>query len=769
MYTRNQVRGTRRAKLCAGGALIGALIATAASAQEAATLGEVIVTAQKREQSLQDVPIAVTAVTAETLQTNRITDVRDLTALAPNLTVLNTLGASRIPTFGMRGVASAGSVPGQDKSVSIYVDGVSIGSALGSVFDLPVVERIEVLRGPQGTLFGRNSTAGAVSIITHDPAGEFRLRQVLTYGNYDQFKSATLIDTPTWGPLSAAISYTHDERKGDIKNLGAGQRWDRRAVGKGIGVSPKTLGDKNVDGWFLAVKFQPNDRFTTVYKFDRTVNNYTPDGIATFAFTPEASLGAVTGGNVRTLFNTSPNVAPLGTLERPKYVNNFWSIPGYQKVYGHNVTTTIQVSDSVSLKNILAYRKSYLFGVAQTSGLGGLVNSLPVFGAIGAPFLLTDSQVQSSAKQWSEELQLNYDSKLLTLTAGVIYSDLDTTEGAIGNTRRSLSLTSVPGGVIPLAGRDFNINTFHALAGYAQAEVHVTSQLDVVGGYRLTQDKKSGINFVQGRGFPFTYKKTKPSYLVGVNYKPTDNILTYAKYATAFVAGGSVATIDFQPEIARSWEAGFKADLLDRRLRLNAAAFVARYRNLQGVTAGRNINRPELGTLVVTQGTMKTKGYELEAVVLPMRGLTFSGSLGYTEHKLSDLNPLVGLPGRYRLIYRARYTGNVSARYETEPLFGETRLMATVDANWRSKMPLLSTYPVLPPYKPFEFGDPRWNVNGRVALRNIQLSRGELEVALWGRNLTDSDQPMFPISLGFAGSTNYEAARTFGVDVIYNY
>src|SRR6266540_2495102 len=161
-------------------ALAGALaVSTSASAQNAGgenRLEEIIVTAQKREQSLQDVPIAVTAVTKDTLQANRIFTVNDLSAIAPGVTVKPSPGGSGVPVFTIRGQSSFGVVPGSDKQVSIYIDGVYISSPRGSIFELPDIKRLEILRGPQGTLFGRNATAGAISITTRDPTGRPHVR-----------------------------------------------------------------------------------------------------------------------------------------------------------------------------------------------------------------------------------------------------------------------------------------------------------------------------------------------------------------------------------------------------------------------------------------------------------------------------------------------------------------------------------------------------------------------------------------------------------------
>jgi len=204
----------------AAGAVSGAWAQGAPENQK--TIEEVVVTAQKRAQNLQDVPIAVTAIGEDTLQANRVTNVMDLTGLAPGLVTRTNPGNLGSPSLVLRGVFASAAQPSQDRQISIYVDGVYIGATRGSVTDLPDLQRIEVLRGPQGTLFGRNSTSGAVSVTTRDPAGEFRLRQEFTVGNESQLRIRTSVDTPAIGPFSAYVTYVHDEKRGDTRNLGAG-------------------------------------------------------------------------------------------------------------------------------------------------------------------------------------------------------------------------------------------------------------------------------------------------------------------------------------------------------------------------------------------------------------------------------------------------------------------------------------------------------------------------------------------------------------------
>ena len=194
----------------------------AMQAETSAGLEEIVVTAQRREQSLQDVPVAVTAISAASLQTNRIVSVADLNGIAPNVSVRPAAGGTQIASFSVRGVNSYGVVPGSDKEVSINLDGVYISSARGSIFDIADIARIEVLRGPQGTLFGRNATAGAVSIITRDPTGKLGGTLSGTIGNYDQRRLRATIESPQVGPFSAYLTFQHNERRGDTRNTAAG-------------------------------------------------------------------------------------------------------------------------------------------------------------------------------------------------------------------------------------------------------------------------------------------------------------------------------------------------------------------------------------------------------------------------------------------------------------------------------------------------------------------------------------------------------------------
>ncbi|HKX79927.1 MAG TPA: TonB-dependent receptor [Novosphingobium sp.] len=733
------------------------------SSVEATGLEEIVVTAQKREQSLQDVPISITAVTQETLEANRVTNVLNLGAMAPNVTVKATRGNSGLPQITIRGIVNRSGA-----SIPMYLDGVLIGGSRGVAFEIPDIERIEVLRGPQGTLFGRNSTGGALSIVSRDPVGEFGLRQQFTYGNYDQFRSSTRIDSPQIGPFSATISYTHDERRGETKNLGAGTTWYKNVPGLGAMVSPKWLGNKNAESVFVAIKFEPSDTFNMVYKYDYTQNHFTPEGYGYLVFTPNDRYGAVNGPKVQQIVTAGGNVAHA---RRPKEVNNWYTVPGHSNAKGHNLTANLQVSDNFSLKNITGYRESFIYAASGIGGEGNVINTFPELGPVGAPLVFFGVESYGKNKQFSNELLANYDSKLVTLTLGAQYLYLRQEFGSpdgIG----SASLGFIPNFTLPLGTRSFTIESAKSWAGFGQAEIHVTPQIDVIGGYRITRDHKYGAPMVRNLPVPFDYKATKSTFSLGANYKPTDEIMLYVKYSTGYVAGGASADFAYAPETVKSWEVGFKGDLLDNRLRLNVVAWRAKYLNLQTGTLGVNVGRPDLSGVTVAQGDELAKGAEVEVTVLPVEGLTFNGGLGYTDAKLTRLNPIFGQLANFRLTQMADWTANLSAQYDTQPLWGDARLSIRADAQWKSKMPVIGTIPVAPAYVDAQYVKASWIVNGRVALKGLDLAGSDAEIAVWARNLFDNDLPAFPIASGvppYLSSGNYEAARTFGVDVTFNY
>lgn len=803
-----------------------------ASAQsENGGLQEIIVTAQKREQSLQDVPIAVTALGGDALQANRVTNVADLSGLAPGLTTAATAGGSKIPQFSMRGATGNGSVPGSDRAVGIYIDGVYIAASRGAIFDIPEIQRIEVLRGPQGTLFGRNSTAGAISITTRDPTGEIGLKANATVGNYDQYRFGVSIDTPQIGPFSGYINFQHSERRGDIRNAFPGMRWDRTSAAipriAKVQRSARYLGDENTQNLFAALKFESGD-FTTVYKYDRLRSKGTAPGTGFVGYDANAPL---IGNLLTALLNSQSTAVPIASDgKRPKEVANGYVVETPQRGEGHNLTSTMILSDSLSIKNIFAYRKSFLFATGPLDGISALPMTAEAVGplatfygisalagqgidvtdpanaglvqstiagiagglqqAIGSPFVVLGSQPTGRTTQISDEIQLNYQSDFLTGTAGALWFNAkDRTGEPLQQNTSSFSL--FPGGVVPNVNIGKTFNEVTSLAAYAQLEFHLTDQLNVTLGGRITRDKKTG-SLLTGPDLDNltlitapTYKKTKPSYLIGVDYKPTPDTMLYAKYSTAFVSGGNTVGVPYRAETAKSWEAGVKAALFNRRLQANLSAYHVKYHDVQGsnspTTPGMadvvndvtgDPNRSDvIGTFTFNNGDLTAKGFEFDFTAAPVTGVTLGGSLGYNDSNFSNVDPLIlaSNQGRYEQILLPDWTANFWAQYDTPPLgVGDTYLSFRVDGRWQSDMNL-SANPDLPEYSTWATGIrevPSYAVlNGRVALKELNLGGIDTELAVWGRNLTNNRSANYALNFGFMGAANYIPARTYGLDL----
>jgi iron complex outermembrane receptor protein len=803
--TISQFRGLRRHTMASvsiaalmASAPVAALAQGEADAGVGARLEEIVVTAQKREQRLQDVPVAITAVSAETIEANRITSVRDLSALAPNLLVRTQPGGGSNPGYTMRGYINTGSAAGTDRGLALYVDGVFLGNPNGSIFELADIQRVEVLRGPQGTLFGRNSTAGAINFITAEPRADFGVKVTGTVGNYDQKRLKAQVNTGQIGMFSATLNYSHSERRGDIRNLGFGTTWNFTPAFNGIPTfytEPKYLGGHDQDSYGVTIKVEPTDNFKTVYRYDYTVNDYSGEGFGSIYQQPIVR-GLLVGQNQALITQIS--------RDRPKAVNNN-SVPGHMKAWGHSLTSDFQANDQLAFKNIFANRRSYYLSPwSDFGGLGGLVNlgtpgfvgllTAPVANAtIGAPFFLQGASTYADDTQWSDEFQVNYNSKLVTLTAGALYYSQTQRRGQAGvdagiGRARSPSRGVYPGFVVPNAlqpglagGRGFKVKV-KSKAVYGQAEVHVLEQLDLVGGVRYTKDRKEGLdastvtlNPTQRTPNVIDYDGDKVTYNLGVNYKLTPDILVYGKYSTGFISGGALSAIVYNPEVAKSWEGGIKADWLDGSLRTNLALFDTKYIDLQASVSGVLLGRPEITNSIGNVGDARVKGVELETSYSPVRNLVFTANGGYLDFKYTRVTALLSTGVSETLpIYRPKWTGNVSAQYTTDPLFGDATLTARIDGNYRSAQWGISAVPAIAAtgFTAAEAAIFRqqgriggyWLWNARVALQDINLGQAKGTLALWGRNLTNDKSPTLMQSVVLVISTSYEPARTVGLD-----
>ena len=715
-------------------------------AQAGATaLEEVIVSAQRREQSLQEVPISIAAFSRNTIETYRIDNLLDLNTLVPNLSAVEGAGGTQSVLFQIRGLYASGTALGADSGVAIYQDGVYLKGGSGVLSNYADLERIEVLRGPQGTLFGRNTSGGAIHFITRDPSGEFGISQRLTSGNLHLFESKTRIDSPQWGPVSVSLDYTHRERDGEVRNTGAGFTVDYSQQGGGRYVSPKKLGNENTDAMLLGVKLDLHEDLELIYKFDYVDSTSSP--LAAGILAADASL--------------APLIGPSFGEKRPDEVNNAFHFNSHNLSRGHNLTAEYAINDTLSLRNILSYRESSIDTPGFTlDGLGQFAPIVLVFVTNGG----------TQREQLSEELQLIWNTDNYTLTTGFLYYDLDESAGGYNRAPNGWfgsappNLTFFPG---TRRARQSTVET-ESIALYGQWEYHISNEWDLLLGGRYTNDKKDYVDrtLMTGEELEVSFDENEVTYLVGVNYKPTADLMFYAKYSTGYISGGIVSGLIYDPEKAKSLEAGVKSTWLNNTLQANLSFFSTDYEDQQFGTAGNLVDPPvPASQVIVNAGDTSADGFELEVSWLPVNSLTLGMDVGYLDFSFDTLDlDLLGLAPSPHL--RPEWSGTLRADYVTEPLFAGANLRFHMDASYRTKE-WAATRDT--PYTNREINGETWRLNGQITLEGIRVGDAEFKLALWGRNLTDSDLPANMNVLGPIIAGTYEPPRTYGVDIAFEY
>jgi len=765
----------------------GAVLAQSAET----TLETVVVTAQKREENLQTVPVAVTALTRETLQETRFVNLRDLDAVAPGVSVREGAGGIQNAQFSMRGVYATGTF-GSDAGVAFYSDGVYIASTLGTEFDLADVERIEVLRGPQGTLFGRNAIGGAINVITREPSGEFHGRLQVSGGNLGQRRAKANIDLPAFGIVSASFSGLYDKQKGDVKNLGAGTVWHWGAATRGkYGdlVSPKRLGGHETKALGIAVKFDFTDDIKAVYRFNYSHKDFVPDAVGVTALPlPEAGLTFAAWSTQPAALRT-----PISNT-RPDAVNNWYTTGGIGKVESHSLTTTATIMDGVTLKDVFGYRKTHVHSTNQLSGLGGLFTSnlpFPLGYPAGTPLLVVENATENDQETTSNEFQVNIDIDRLKTTVGHLYYRSTGDEGALGGAVNTTVLSGLAspawfGFNTPVITTPFkpvhNRITTESQAVYGHTEFRVTDQLSVVGGVRYTKDKRSGLDGSPTpavRATLVSYKKGTWTYLVGANYQVTDDIFSYVHYSTGYISGGQIANLQFDPQTAKSWEAGVKADLLDQRLRVNAALFNVKYGQVQTLTAALTPGAgcsdvpgvsPGASQCIINGGDARARGLELEVTAIPVRGVTLAANAAYTDMQYTRVDRRLRSPadGGFVVQYIPKYTANFSAVYRgPDAIVGDAHLNARLDASYNSAT--WSGSNARDAVNQLGRIPSRWVFNGRAGLAGFKIGGADAEIALYGKNLLDNKRKAYSAFLGLDISATYLQARTYGVELNANF
>ncbi|HEX8621583.1 MAG TPA: TonB-dependent receptor [Allosphingosinicella sp.] len=741
--------------------------ADAAPAPAAANedLEEIVVTATKRETNLQRTPIAISVLGAEAIANRHVQSLGDLAdGSVPGLRVATFEARTSALTIGIRGIVPLdANQPAREQGVGVYIDGVYLGRQHGLGAALLDVERIEVLKGPQGTLFGRNTEGGALSIVTRAPTGAFGLRMRAGLGNFGAYNADAHLDLPALGPLSVKID-------GAVQYQGATAR----------NPLPGNVGWNYFDRRGLQVKarLRPSARFTADLSADigRDGNspfysqllNYNPLGLKV-----GPAGGALPAGGIRPL----PPIVEVEGAERMKVADiGVPQQPSVDKTMGAAMTLRWDATDDLQLRSISAWRE---VEVEQWDNSGG-AHRLPVFAPNG------NFSRYSLAGLWQHQFSQEFQAvgslgDSLDYVAGLYYFEEEASDDA---STPSTNRWNADGTGYTINDPRPTIRGFRTVdrasraksrsyAAYGQATwtPPAFDALHVTLGGRFTHDSKSGrLTTVNNAptGFAFEQKHDRFNPLVTIAFDAARDVHLYAKYATGYRAGGassrSLTYRSFGPEDVESWEVGAKTELFDRRLRLNLAAYAMDRKGSQIdfslVTPQPNGSTRNTLETINAPGTTRIRGIEIDATLRVADGLTLTGAYAYTDTRIPDtVNPFKGVVEPVFIVFTPRNAASAAVDFE-RPFLG-ARLRFHLDANYAQATQTFAESAVK--------NDSSFIVNGRLALGGIALDGdgAGLELALWSRNLLNEAHvyrrdPANRAVLGDYG--NFNAPRTFGIE-----
>lgn len=609
--------------------------------REEGALKDIVVTAQKRESSVQRTALAITAVGGEDLRSREINSVENLAPSLPNVNFGKNVGFARI---AIRGVGFDTTVIGQEGRVAYHTDGVYISrpsAAIASFFD---INRVEVVRGPQGTLYGRNATAGAINVITNDPQPGFGGYGKVTVGNYGLISTDAAV-TGGSDELSVRLALQSSNRGGYGRNFNLNENIDNEHT---IALRGK-------------VKFKPSDAFNIVLSADYFRENdqafvYHYIGVGSPGVLP---LGQVLGGTV------PPN--PRDTNSDVPQVNR-------RNFYGFGAVANLNLGFA-TLTSVTGYRHSFTDYRSDADGTS----------AVTATF-----HIEERAHQFSQELRLagNID-RLKYLIGGYYFSEDIYGNNAFTPLRRPAPPYGFAQGV------DFRgDSTTRALAAFGQLDWEVVDNLTLSVGARYNHERKG----IDHRGMqdlatpydpavPFVYtqfqvaREIENSFTprLGVEFRAARDVLFYATYAKGFKSGGfnnNAFGSPLEPEKLTDYEGGIKAEFFNHKLRTNLAGFYYDYTNLQ---LQRIVGS---AAIPLNAGKAIVKGVEAELAVRPVRNLELSANASYLDSTLRNFStpdaarPTLGtivIDGN-RLPQSPRYTVNLAAAYTVNTGIGDFTL-----------------------------------------------------------------------------------------------
>lgn len=752
--------------------MISASMPAAAQAQDTAAasdegIGDIVVTAQRREQNLQDVPVAVTAFSGDTIADLGIRSSADIAGVMPNLEIGLPGGEGNQPLIYIRGVGLADTNSNNAGPNGVYVDEVYVSSPGAQTFQLFDLDRVEVLKGPQGTLYGRNATGGAINFITAKPGKDFQARASLSYGSFDTITGEAAIGGPISDHARFRISGTGTHSNGYVHNLLTGRRENGQGSFALRGQLALDIAD-NVDA-LISVHGGRVDVRSPQY---RSLGLLDPATGFTTPCAPDAIMANQCG-------NVFGYVSPEGF-----YDGNY---SRSDRLVVKNWGTSVRLGwdlGPVTLTSISAYDRNDKLHREDTDA---------------SPNSILDIDYGVRSESFTQELRLSGSGGGLNWVAGVYYlgetlkqnqtADLFAELRALTPDGGADTGGATTGGAPVLFSRTLNRQTTDAASIFGQIEIELMPALRATIGGRYNYERKRFTaaaqledDVIDGTPIPggvlplyaFNNRKSfkNASFKVGLDYDITEDVMTYVSVSTGFKSGGfnggflsfdpaeaAVQAQPFEEETLTAYEVGLKSTLLDRRLRFNAAAFYYDYKDLQLYTL---INTGAIPlTLLDNAANATIYGAEFELIAKPADRLDVTLNLGLLDTEIKDFTSAGTDFSGNRLALSPTVTFSGIANYEI-PVSDGIALAFQPSVSYRSSQFFSADNSPLLEQKGY------WLVGGRIALKDEDE---RWEVALFGRNLTRKKYINYAVDLsdfGFIEQFRGEP-RMFGVELRAQY
>ncbi|MCF8474038.1 MAG: TonB-dependent receptor [Emcibacter sp.] len=720
---------------------------------------EIVVSARKREETLQNVPVSVTAFSGEGLENRGISNLQGINNFTPNLELSNGRpdgGGSAAQAY-IRGIGQSDFLFPNDPGVGLYIDDVYLARSVGGMMALVDVERVEVLRGPQGTLYGKNTIGGAIKIVTKKPTGELGGKVKLEVGNFDKINGSFSLNFPLSEKIYGRV------QAGTLNQDGYVTR-----IADGI-----DLGNVNKDLFRADFVIEANDDLTILLAGDiqRQRQNGAPGTLLTIVDSTAGAAPLLDGGGnpIHNPVTNQPAVVPgsglIEGLYNPVIVPLLWvpalglpagsafdarwitgnafstngTAPAVDNndIWGLSMTLDWTLGEALSLKSISSYRK-----IKATFSRDGDHSPLPI--------VSTYNKFKQS--QFSQEIQLSgvsFDGKLNWLAGIYGFNEKASDDNDVKLVSGTFDIIGLELDLTPLS--DIKVNS---LAGFFHGTYDVTEKLSVTAGLRYTYDKKElSRTFLNTRsGFVITMREegvaeadngrfgppleeswSEFSPKFGVDYQATEDLLLYALYSRGFKSGGwsprpQVGTENdpYEPEILNSFEVGSKSKWYDDRLIANFSAFFNKYKNIQITT----VQADPGGMLILpveNAGEAELYGFELEVKVMPTPELQIHMGLGYLHNEYTELDLTSGIMMSNKLADAPELTFNGSVQYVI-PVGDNGEISLRGGAAYKSK-----TYK--DPFNTVPLTQPGyWLFDAGISYETLD---GDWRIALVGTNLAD--------------------------------